>query len=241
MPTVSVVIPTRRSEAAIECLSQLHASPIDNVEVVVRHDDGIARARNEGIRRARADKIVFLDDDAVPRDGYLQHAVATLEDHPVVAGRVHDAGDERIGQFATHYDQGAHPGSARTIVGCNMAFRREVFESVGYFDEAIAWGHDESELKHRIRESFDIYYEPKMAVDHPYAASMFDYWRKMYRLGRADPYYWKQQGKAVTTELLLRLASPFGIYHGLESATIIKAGGRLAKKLGMLRGYVSQP
>jgi len=200
-PEISVVVCTLAPRESVDCLAVLDAQPFDDYEVILRDDPGLSEARNAGVEAARADKIVFLDDDAVPRENYLAAAADALDENPVVAGRIFHPGDGVISNFCGSYDQGDDrhyvetvDGSFRRgstgVTGCNMAFRREVFETVGTFDERFVWGHEESDFVRRaVRAGYRVLYDPEMAVTHWYADSIRGYWKKMAHFGPADLTY----------------------------------------------------
>jgi len=201
VPEVSVVVCTLAPREAVDCLAVLDAQPFDDYEVLLRDDPGLAQARNAGIEAARADKIVFLDDDAVPHENYLAAAVDALAENAIVAGRVFHPGVGVVSHFCGGYDRGderhyvtPEPGSFRRgstgVTGCNMAFRREVFETVGGFDERFEWGHEETDFVRRaVAAGYRVCYDPEMAVSHWYADSVRGYWKKMAHFGTADLLY----------------------------------------------------
>jgi GT2 family glycosyltransferase len=237
-PELSVVCCTLADADEIEGLSVLAADEFDDYEVVIRRDDGICAARNAGIREARADRIVFLDDDAVPESGYLAAASAALDEAPVVAGRIHQPvpEDHVLADFAPHYDQGDERAPATSITGCNMAFRREALEAVGGFDERLEWGHDETDLFRRLRAAgFDALYEPEMAVTHAYATSVRDYWRKMYRFGPADVYFETKYGVPLWRQLF-ELLIPFRLTWPPRAAAI-EAVGTFLRNVSKARAF----
>lgn len=230
-PELSVVIVTLQDRINdIECLEYLENGTFDDYEIIFRTDKGISRARNEGIKAASADKIVFIDDDAIPTPDYLAEAAAGLDEHPIVAGRVTHNGPDLLCDFAEGYDQGQTPKVTDTLVGCNMAFRREVFETVGYFDENIQWGHDETELVNRALESYHIYYNPQMHVEHPYAESVHGYLKKMWNFGPADVYYGQKSG-ASDGSIVQTLFGPSQYLHSSLKGTAIKSTGRILRNI----------
>jgi GT2 family glycosyltransferase len=230
-PELSVIIVTlKEQKEELECFEPLENGTFDDFEVIIRRDAGISRARNEGIRAASADKLVFIDDDAIPCREYLAEAARVLNDYAMVAGRVVHNGPELISEFAEGYDQGKTPKLTDTLVGCNMGFRREVFETVGYFDEAIQWGHDETELADRAIESYDIYYNPDMVVEHPYAESIPDYLRKMWKFGPADVYYGKKS-EVSERGVIHTLFAPSQYLASTLTGTIVKSAGRILRNI----------
>jgi len=237
-PEVSVICCTLAAADEIETLRVLAADGFDDYEVVLRRDEGLCAARNAGIREARADKLVFLDDDAVPEPGYLAAASTALDDAAVVAGRVHNSlpEDHVLAGFAPHYDQGDERAPASSITGCNMAFRREAVETVGGFDERIEWGHDETDLLRRLRDAgYDALYEPGMAVTHPYATSVVDYWRKMYRFGSADVYLDTKWGVPLSRQLF-ELLIPFRLTWPPRAAAV-EAVGTFLRNVSKARSF----
>lgn len=116
--------------------------------VVVREDaPGLARARNAGVRAARAALLCFTDDDCYPAPDFVDRWAAVFED-PAVGyggGRIllHDSADHPI---TTRPELELIPRAPRAYVwpglvqGANMAFRRAVLEAAGGFDPAMGPG-----------------------------------------------------------------------------------------------------
>ena len=237
---LSVVIATIKPRDEIESFPYLKECAYDDYELLVRDEYPVTRARNEGYRRANTDKIVYLDDDSRPRDGYLSAAAETLESQPAVAGlTVHPRDDVFAGQLTSHYDFGDEPGYVDHFWGCNMGLRREVLEDVGGWDERMGWGHEEKELADRVTEEYAIYYNPEMVVDHVYAESLPDYWRKRYDLEKQIPYYLAKQGLS-EPEMVVKIISdaldPTNYVARTPSVTLAKTGSRLVGTAGRLAG-----
>lgn len=239
MVDLSIVVASLASPEELEVVRYLDRCAFDDYEVIVRDDAPVTRARNEGYRRAKADKILFLDDDSRPRPGYLQAASETLEREYAVAGKtVHPNDDFLAGQLTAHYDFGDEPGYVTRFWGNNMGLRREVLDAVGGWDEAMGWGHEEKELANRILEQYDIYYNPEMVVDHVYAEGVFDYLRKQYKLELSTPYIWAKEGlsrrqmwRRIVGDLFTLSAYPgrsLSLTAARTGRNIAKAAGRIA-------------
>ena len=246
MVEVSVVIPTLKPRDEIESVEYLERGEFADYEVIVRDEYPVTRARNAGIERANAEKVVFLDDDSRPRPEYLSRAAATLDEEAAVAGRtVHPRDDVFARHFTDHYEfwVGDEPAYVDYFWGCNMAVRREVFDDVGYWDEEMGWGHEEKELAHRIRQKYRIYYDPTMVVDHPYADSIPDYWRKQYKLETRTPYYWDKVGVPRDEQVRLTVSKALqpGNYVGRTvPCAVTRAGATVAKSAGRVRGLLAR-
>jgi len=237
---LSVVIPTLKPPGEVEALEYLERCPFEDYEVIVRDDDPVTRARNEGYRRARAEKILFLDDDSRPRPGYLEEAARTLEREAAVAGKtVHPRDDLFAGQLTAHYSFSGEAGYVDRFWGCNMGLRREVLDAVGGWDEQMGWGHEEKELAERVIERYDIYYNPEMVVEHVYADSLLDYWRKKYRLEQGTPYYLRKQGvsdRRIVARTLADLVTPTNYLGRSPGLTLARGGSTITGAAGRLVG-----
>jgi len=241
---LSVVIPTLKSRSDVTALRYLKQCDFDEYEVILRDDFPVTKARNEGYHRANSEKILFLDDDSMPRDGYLEEAANTLENEDAVAGRtVHPRNDIFAGQLTSHYEHGDQPGYVDAFWGCNMGIRREVLEDVGGWDENMGWGHEEKELARRVRESHEIYYNPDMVVDHVYAESLVDYWTKLYKLETQTPYFWQKQGISpaeIFERTVTDAINPLNYLGRTPSLAVARTGNRFVRAAGRLTGLFDQ-
>jgi GT2 family glycosyltransferase len=143
---------------------------------------GLSGARNTAIAEAVGDVVVFLDDDAAARPGWLAALLAPYADPTVAAvgGVAHPrwpVNRPRVLPGAAPYDPNAtgeldwivgctytgqpvRQAEVRNLMGCNMSFRRDVFTRVGGFAEDIGrigknpLGCEETELCIRARQAY---------------------------------------------------------------------------------------
>lgn len=244
MVEVSVIVVTLSSRDEIDCLDAFEHDSFDDYEVIISRREGISAARNDGIRRASTDKLVFLDDDTCPNPGYLSLATDLLDEHPIVAGRVVYPDDDLFANIAANrvYDQGLEPRQTDYLVGCNMLFRRNVFNTVGYFDENIDWGHDETLFARRAKLEFPIFYYPDLVVTHRFGDSVLDWWRKQVRWGPADVYAAKVNQTPVFSDWyeFVPVSSGDSISEALVK-TIGKNIRNFSRLIAMVRGVPDPP
>ncbi|WP_119841371.1 glycosyltransferase [Salinibacter ruber] len=148
---------------------------IDSEDAHIRYvrieDGGLSRARNAGIRASRHDVIAFIDGDAVAESDWLERLAAVFEEGAdYVGGRIELLNtDSKVAQFAqaTRHRQLFGPDVYRNeIIGCNMAYRRKVFDAVGGFNDNLTSRGDEVSLRKRIPDDFRFQSAPQAVVYH---------------------------------------------------------------------------
>src|SRR2546428_3124653 len=78
-----VVVDNGSTDGTREALARLEAD--GRVRVVLEPTPGATRARNAGARAARGDLLAFVDDDALPADGWLAALLAPFANPHVAA------------------------------------------------------------------------------------------------------------------------------------------------------------
>ncbi len=128
---------------------------------------GLTRARNLGIRQARGEFLIFIDDDVrIETPSFLNAHVQALSRPGIggVAGRIivpdeplltvtRNIGD--LGFFGTREPGFGSDwsGPTATVRGCNMSFRREVLQAMGGFDERYTRSafREDTDISYRLR------------------------------------------------------------------------------------------
>jgi GT2 family glycosyltransferase len=129
--------------------ADLRARLPDHVEIVANADArGLSSARNTAIARSRGDYIVFIDDDAVAHQDWLARLLSAFDDPSVIGAGGHALPlweapaprwlpAELLWVVGCSYAGQPDTGYVRNPLGCNMAFRADVFETAGMFNPAI--------------------------------------------------------------------------------------------------------
>jgi GT2 family glycosyltransferase len=149
-------------------------------------------ARNYGVRRAKGEVVLFLDDDVQLPAGFLEAHGQNYQTHPeigAVAGRVFDrmkladaipglqieylppeAMNPGIAWYHIDLVHTTQPQQVITARGCNMSFRRSLFQTHGiWFDERFRGSavREESDFCLRIRATgLKIWYDPTAHLIH---------------------------------------------------------------------------
>jgi GT2 family glycosyltransferase len=173
-------------------LQRARATLGDDVRVLPNaYRQGLSGARNTAVAAAGGDVVVFLDDDAAARPGWLRALLAPYADPEVVAvgGVAHPRfpgarpsmlpGELDWVVGCTYTGQPTEQAEVRNLMGCNMSLRREAFARAGGFAEHLGrigrnpLGCEETELCIRVRRTYRragrearIVFEPAAEVDH---------------------------------------------------------------------------
>jgi glycosyltransferase involved in cell wall biosynthesis len=159
----------------------------EDAKIVVSENCGLSNARNAGIRSARSEIIAFVDDDAVADVNWLENLVKNYED-PMVVGvggvirPLWESGSpawfpEELNWVIGCSYKGLPENRAyvRNPIGCNMSFRRDVFNLVGYFRSDVGrfgkklLAGEEADFSIRVYKRISgakIVFEPNAVVYH---------------------------------------------------------------------------
>jgi glycosyltransferase involved in cell wall biosynthesis len=166
---------------------------------------GLSNARNRGIQSARGRYLLFTDDDTIPGGAWVQTVFETFETSAcdAVGGKVdllwpaarpHWLADELLSTLAG-VDYGPSEIDLtlqRPPLGANIAFRKEVFDKVGWFNPQLGRigaklvGGEETDLFKRIVDAGMIgRYQPRAVVRHALESDRLrkGYFRKIYYYG----------------------------------------------------------
>lgn len=188
--TISVVVPTHNRQPLLErCLAALAAQETDvRFEVVVVDDGSVppvtlpagapaetrivrreqaggpAVARNAGAATATGALLAFTDDDTIPSPGWVDAIVSHFAQQGHQLGVMGATESPPYDPLTDHTID--HPRGA--LVTCNIAYRRDVFERAGGFNEGFPYPHCEDlDLGLRIERLGEIGFAPAMRVVHP--------------------------------------------------------------------------
>ena len=159
-----------------------------NFRYVTEPEQGLSAARNKGIKEARGELLVYVDDDALVDPNYLRDYTEWFAAHPgtmACGGPIEPLYETaepawmtpytkalltawmNYGNKVREYPKGRYPG------GGNAAYRKEVFEKVGLFNTALGrkgtnlMGSEEKDIFDKMHAlGMQVLYLPTPVLHH---------------------------------------------------------------------------
>ncbi|NGP75928.1 glycosyltransferase family 2 protein [Balneolaceae bacterium YR4-1] len=161
-------------------------------------NQGVARARNQGVKRSDGNYIIFLDDDTIIHNDIFQDAFNYLEDHPNIGllgpRLLFENGDVQpsarpfptlkgilgrgLPQFTpssfredylNKYLNVETPVTVDWVLGACQIIREKVFDEVGLLDTSYFFGYEDIDFCRRLKNSgWEVCYHPGFQLTHCY-------------------------------------------------------------------------
>lgn len=171
------------------------ARKYDRVKVINQENQGPAAARNNGVRNANSDIIVFTDSDCIAEPNWLEEIIKPFEDPEVVGvqGIYRTKQREIVARFAQieieeRYRKMSRKDRIDFIGSYSAAYKRKEFEESGGFDTQfpIASGED-ADLSYNLSNAgYKLVLNPNAIVSHRHPKTLGKYFKQ--KFGRA---YWR--------------------------------------------------
>ncbi|NDW17628.1 glycosyltransferase family 2 protein [Dysgonomonas sp. 216] len=170
------------------CLKMIALYPAIDIRYIKETSQGVSYARNRGIKEAKGEFIIFVDDDETIASDYLTKFDGYLNAFPqiILAGTavlpVYETEKPKwLSHFTLrlvtgYYDEGNevkkleaknYPGTGHTII------KKELFERFGYYNtdlgrkgKGLMGAEDKDMMLRLIENNIDCYYLPGMPVYH---------------------------------------------------------------------------
>jgi hypothetical protein len=232
---IVVVGPTR--DNTLEMLSEY----VGRVRVLRCPEANLSQSRNIGLRAARGDIVVYIDDDAVPCRRWLEQLTRLFADPALDAtgGVVYLIHPQRpmvqhsLGLTSALFEQEVvrsswlehivPPGEGHQwvtrMMGTNMAFRRQALLEIGGFDEFFVYIAEEADVMLRLVNAGYVMHPVKeAAVYHVPASSrhrvMYTYIANWWLQTRSGIYFTLKNGWRAGEPLAAIVRRCLHLFHG---------------------------
>jgi len=236
---------------------------LDSCRVIPnRHSRGLSGARNTAIEEACGSIVIFIDDDAVPQEGWLNALRSPYADEAIygVGGITTPRWPRSQPRWfpdeflwvvgCSHLGLPPDRHAIRNLTGANMSFRKSVCRDLGGFAESMGrvgdrpLGCEETELSIRLtKENPDavLLYEPAAQVQHFLAlerSSVTYFARRCWGEGLSKAELARRVGRSSALSAERHYASRVltrGVWHGVRTTLRGDAWG-LARSAAILFG-----
>ncbi len=194
---------------------------------------GLASARNVGLRAARGELLLYVDDDCIAQEDWALRMSEALEREPLVAGAVEAApgGYVQLCHNVAHF-YGYMPcqpaGPSFSMAGANMGFRRADLERLGGFKDGVRCAED-MEMALRARAGG---YSPRLC---PRAVVLHDPGRNSWRV----IFRYAMRAAATTVHLRNRHRAMLGTPWLMRSPVLLVLASPVIALVVTLRIYLS--
>jgi len=176
--------------------------PVEGVTYIThpQKSRGIPYARNLALKHVLGEIVVFLDDDCLIINGWLDNLLDPFSDNTVIGvqgGVIPPEGTNAIGwaeamlgfpggNIARIYRSQNKLEQTQEISTLNCAYRKWVLDAIGGFDESLSYGGEDYVLaKEACRHGVGLFV-PRAAVTHQARGGLKKIWHWFIRRGRAD-------------------------------------------------------
>lgn len=153
---------------------------------------GSCVARNIGIKFARGNIVIFLDDDAIPAPDFVEKHINAYKEYNIfgLRGKAIPVKSSFYNYLAGLYDLGDEVIPCPICLEGNSSFKREVLIEIGGFNPELqgAGGHEGLELTYRFfnkhKDKSKLVYYPKAIIYHDCVNGFYKYIKKTLRSTR---------------------------------------------------------
>jgi GT2 family glycosyltransferase len=205
---------------------------LKNLTYIETGKNGIlSRARNKGIEKSSGHYILFLDDDCIPAEDWIEKVTEALGHESIVAGAVSSPASNyyklchNIAEFHSVMP-GKKAGPVQFIAGANMAFHRSVLQDHSGFNVDFIIGEDMELMLRAQMKGYQAFFSSDAVVLHDpertdlktifrYAAkhaSVTILLRNQYRLLLRTPFFFRSPVLILAASPLIALKVTFDIY-----------------------------
>ncbi|RTM06354.1 MAG: glycosyltransferase family 2 protein [Hyphomicrobiales bacterium] len=259
-PVEVIVIDSASAPVHARVLETLKAR--EGLSFIRLDEPGVARARNAGFEAGRGEWIALLDDDAVPRPGWVEAAIAHAArcdgQTAILAGRViprwpdnfeippSELGPRARLLLSVVDENGFRDTTDHPIgVGANMLFRRSALKARGGFDvmsgrvgSNLASGEEAQMMTDLIEAGYRCWYSDAFVVDHKvHAGRLTRAWltERARKEGEVELRSLKTRGQRTARAIKMLIAAPALAVFQMLDGPEREYYLRLSHNLGLLR------
>lgn len=240
--TFSIILPTYNRISSLEsCVRGIAALdyPRANFQIIIVNDGGVdipsslvaawqkeldlillkqenrgpSAARNLAVRHARNEWLAFIDDDCVPRPGWLTQLAAALSTTPdaILGGKTLNGFEHNIYSEASqcllsflieyYHRSGRVTAQPSFFPSNNLAMSRRIFEQAGGFDEQMLFSEERDLCRRLLASGYRLQFVPQAEVEHYRALNFKTFWGQHVFYGNGAYFYQANRGKERVSDI----------------------------------------
>lgn len=226
----SLIIPVapNRDAEILDSIKRLDYSKKD-LEIIIEKGKNPSENRNKGIKKAKGDFIVFLDDDAQVKEDYLKKIKEFFNKYSltdIVGGPQLTLKEEsffgKISGIIFVSNFGAFRVNKRYIQGqinlnadetfltsANLCVKKSVFKKIDGFDVSLFPGEDPEFIFRAKKFGLKVAYNPEMIIYHKRRGDFPGFCKQIFKYGFTRP---KKNKISKKTNLFFLIPMLFSIY-----------------------------
>jgi glycosyltransferase involved in cell wall biosynthesis len=173
-----VIVDNGSTDATRSTIEAFLAQQPDLFRYVFEPRAGLSIARNTALRHSAGEVVAFTDDDVLVDEHWADEIAREFAADPqlcILGGRIllaHEGLQPVTFKTAERRAVFRSPRDYNEVYGANTAFRRRLFETVGFFDARLGAGcyhasGEEADVIYRgLKKGFHVLYAPNVVVHH---------------------------------------------------------------------------
>lgn len=263
-----IIIVDDGSDDGIRKLIESYQNIQTRLQYFFQGHKGPAAARNLGVKYSRGNIVAFIDSDCMAAKGWIDELVNGFKEaaENKMAGvggdvRMIQEGENSLLSDYGHYIYGLEiksrnndKGESYYFTTANIAFRKDVFDLIGGFDEKFNLpGGEDMDLCYRLRaEGYQLRFNSKAVVFHRPKKTVFRLLKRYYCYGKGDFFISMRNGRIrhciytgikaflsftkIPREVLRFYGKGLGIKYSLSFA-ILDCLRKISFSVGIFIGY----
>lgn len=188
-----------------------------NCKILNEKKPGSYAARNAALMIAKGEILAFTDSDCIPQNDWLEVAVRYFKENrdcDRIGGRIKLFSKNNKLNWAELYEvlcafpQHRFVEDQGMAATGNMFSKKNVFESIGLFDEKLMSGGDSEWGKRANLKGFSIHYVDDCLVYHPTRPNLEEIKRKTKRLAGGHIKLASTKGKSEVFKIIIKSVAP---------------------------------
>ena len=226
-----ITIVDRNSEDKTQQTVKEFSEKHENVKLLISQPR-TSTQRNNGVRSAKSDVILFFDDDSVPEKSHFETGLKFLNENPHIAilggpqvDSQHDgffakSAGAAMGSFFGSFTMAQRYKKTKTnldadefsLTSANVFVRKKVFDEIGGFDESIYPGEDPEFFARAKKNGVRMAFSPEIAVQHSRRPNLKLFCKQHYKYGYNRVLKEKISKSSFLNNILFSIPSLFLIY-----------------------------